>query len=101
MNSKCPKEKDTQLEKIWDDSQFKNIAFKAESDNFDEDNNIICLKCKNPTDKRLCPECHMSLPSQIEEIKNRIFAVVGSADAGKSHYISVLIKKIEEIEKFV
>ena len=51
-----------------------------------------CPHCKGQT-RRLCPNCHMTLPSTAGICKNLIFAVIGAKAAGKSHYIAVFIEE--------
>jgi len=53
-----------------------------------------CSHCKETTYTRLCPTCHSELPHTIGDYKDLTFAVIGAKEAGKSHYISVLINKI-------
>jgi hypothetical protein len=54
----------------------------------------VCPHCNDKTSIRICPNCHSELPYTIGDYKDLIFAVIGSKEAGKSHYISVLIDKI-------
>jgi hypothetical protein len=53
-----------------------------------------CDVCHEKTSIRLCPRCHSELPYTIGEYQDLIFAVIGAKEAGKSHYISVLIEKV-------
>lgn len=53
-----------------------------------------CHACQEKTSIRLCPHCHSELPYTMGNYKGLIFAVIGAKEAGKSHYISVLIDKI-------
>ncbi len=53
-----------------------------------------CDTCSQMTHKRICPKCHMDLPHTTGKFRNLIFAVVGAKEAGKSHYIAVLIEQI-------
>ena len=53
-----------------------------------------CHNCNEKTTTRLCPNCHSELPYTMGEYKDLIFSVIGAKEAGKSHYISVLIEKI-------
>ncbi|HEC84714.1 MAG: hypothetical protein DRR08_19380 [Candidatus Parabeggiatoa sp. nov. 2] len=55
---------------------------------------VICGVCHEKTSLRLCPRCHSELPYTIGEYQDLIFAVIGAKEAGKSHYISVLIEKV-------
>jgi hypothetical protein len=54
----------------------------------------VCPHCNEKTSIRICPNCHSELPYTIGDYKDLIFAVIGAKEAGKSHYISVLIDKI-------
>ncbi len=54
----------------------------------------VCPHCNEKTSIRICPNCHSELPYTIGDYKDLIFAVIGTKEAGKSHYISVLIDKI-------
>jgi hypothetical protein len=53
----------------------------------------VC-KCGIKTSKLVCPICHNELPSQFGQIGNRIIALIGSKEAGKSNYIAVLIHEL-------
>jgi hypothetical protein len=53
-----------------------------------------CPACSLVSRKRLCPHCHMDLPHTTGKFRNLIFAVIGAKEAGKSHYIAVLIEQI-------
>ncbi len=55
-----------------------------------------CGSCGHQSHKRLCPHCHSDLPHTTGQFKNYIFAVVGAKQAGKSHYIAVLINQIKK-----
>jgi hypothetical protein len=55
-----------------------------------------CGECGQPTHKRLCPHCHMELPHTVGKFPHYIFAVVGAKEAGKSHYLAVLIDQIRK-----
>lgn len=53
----------------------------------------VC-KCGTKTNKLVCPYCHNELPSQFGQTTSRTIALVGSKEAGKSHYIAVLIHEL-------
>lgn len=53
-----------------------------------------CPNCREKTSIRICPVCHSELPYTIGDYKDLTFAVIGTKEAGKSHYISVLLNKI-------
>jgi len=55
-----------------------------------------CPTCGQVSHKRLCPHCHMDLPHTTGKYRNLIFAVIGGKDAGKSHYLAILIEQIRK-----
>jgi hypothetical protein len=55
---------------------------------------MVCDSCGENTNVKVCPTCNAELPYTIGEYKDLIFAVIGAKEAGKSHYIAVLIDKI-------
>lgn len=54
-----------------------------------------CPSCGIFTPNIICANCHSQLPLNIDSIGDRIIAVIGAKDAGKSHYITVLINEIK------
>ncbi|MGX2958155.1 hypothetical protein JNUCC23_02575 [Peribacillus sp. JNUCC 23] len=56
----------------------------------------VCEECetKPVTRKRICPTCHSDLPSSIADYEDYIIAVIGGKETGKSHYIAMLIERI-------
>ena len=91
--SVCQWEEDEIYTKHWLNSRKRGRVLENK-----EKKNVkymICDKCHQKTYKRLCPHCHKELPSSIGDVKNHIFAVVGGIGAGKSHYIAVLINKLQ------
>jgi hypothetical protein len=57
---------------------------------------VRCEQCSQVSRKRLCPHCHMELPHTVGQHRHLIFAVIGAKDAGKSHYLAVLIDQIRK-----
>jgi GTPase SAR1 family protein len=55
---------------------------------------IVCDACQRPTKDRICPVCHVTLPSTFGQCPNAIIAVIGAKNAGKSHYIATLVEEI-------
>jgi hypothetical protein len=55
-----------------------------------------CGSCGHQSHKRICPHCHSDLPHTTGQFKNYIFAVIGAKEAGKSHYIAVLINQLRK-----
>ncbi len=42
-----------------------------------------------------CPHCRKKLPSGFFDLENRIFSIVGAPSSGKSYYLSVLIREMQ------
>lgn len=55
---------------------------------------VYCTECGDKTHIKICPTCQTELPFAIGEYDDLVFAVIGAKEAGKSHYIAVLIDKI-------
>lgn len=55
---------------------------------------MICNECGERTHVKICPTCKEELPFAIGQYDDLVFAVIGAKEAGKSHYIAVLINKI-------
>jgi hypothetical protein len=91
--SRCAPERDEVRARVWEDSAPlgrvlpANGRFRKES---------RCPTCNQVTRKRLCPLCHMDLPHTTGRHRNFIFAVIGAKEAGKSHYLAVLIDQIQK-----
>ncbi|MBE8233684.1 MAG: hypothetical protein HAW67_08095 [Endozoicomonadaceae bacterium] len=91
--SRCAPEIDSIYADKWEDN--RPIAKVLSSAGMFK-RSVICSECKQHTHKRLCPECHMELPHTAGQLKNHIFAVIGAKEAGKSHYLAVLINQIKK-----
>jgi hypothetical protein len=57
---------------------------------------LRCGSCGHESHKRICPHCHSDLPHTTGQFKNYIFAIIGAKEAGKSHYIAVLINQLRK-----
>ena len=55
----------------------------------------ICDVCKQESTTRLCPNCHFELPYDIGQTDQRIIAIIGGRDTGKTHYIASLIMRLK------
>jgi GTPase SAR1 family protein len=55
-----------------------------------------CDICGQETNKRLCPYCHFTLSHDAGLVDERIIAIIGGRDTGKSHYIATLIHRLEQ-----
>lgn len=89
--SRCKPEQDSVRARSWDDNVPMGRVLPS-SGKFQEE--VRCPSCTQVTRKRLCPHCHMELPHTVGKFPNYIFAVVGAKEAGKSHYLAVLIDQV-------
>ncbi len=49
-----------------------------------------------PSPDLACPHCRKKLPPNFLDLNLKIFSIVGAPSAGKSYYLSVLIKEIKD-----
>lgn len=54
-----------------------------------------CDRCSEPTEKRLCPNCHFELSHDAGVLDDHSIAVIGGRGTGKGHYIATLIHRLE------
>lgn len=54
-----------------------------------------CNVCKKETRTRLCPSCHFELSHDVGQIEQRIIAIIGGSNTGKSHYIVSLVTRLQ------
>lgn len=54
-----------------------------------------CDTCKEESTTRLCPYCHFELPHDIGQTDQRIIAIIGGRNTGKTHYIASLITRLK------
>ncbi len=90
---RCKQEPDEVRRKVWHDSTPMGRVLPA-GDRFVE--HCRCSACHQVSRKRLCPHCHMEMPHTTGRFRNLIFAVIGAKEAGKSHYLAVLIDQIRK-----
>jgi len=86
--SRCAPEPDPILARHWEDHRPLGRVLPAASHFVRA---VRCGECGHESRKRLCPTCHSDLPHTTGDYKNYIFAVIGAKEAGKSHYLAVLI----------
>lgn len=55
----------------------------------------ICDSCHTRTTIRICPECHGTLPENIEQVEQYFFTLLGNGAAGKTHYLVSLLAKLQ------
>src|SRR5579864_193442 len=90
--SRCAPEKDDVRAAKWDQSAPMGKVLGARGGLTNE---VQCVTCRQISRKRLCPACHMELPHTAGELRSYIFAVIGAKEAGKSHFLAVLIDRIQ------
>jgi Double-GTPase 2 len=56
---------------------------------------VECDVCKKETRTRICPTCHFELSHDVGQIDQRIIAIIGGSNTGKSHYIAALITRLQ------
>lgn len=54
-----------------------------------------CPDCNGRSRLRVCPSCHNKLPLTIENDQELIISLIGTRDSGKSSYVGVLIKELQ------
>ena len=90
---RCKTERDEVRHRIWGEGLPLGLVLPAEGKCVDR---IRCSSCGQLSRKRLCPHCHMELPHTTGKFRNLILAVIGAKEAGKSHYLAVLIDQIRK-----
>lgn len=73
----------------------KNLVFPAKGVFFSIPRESRCPSCNMISKKRVCQFCHNELPAFFGETDNITIAVIGAKSAGKSHYIAVLKRILE------
>ncbi len=56
---------------------------------------LECNVCHQETRTRICPTCHYQLPHDIDQIDQRVIAIIGGSATGKSHYITTLVHRLQ------
>jgi hypothetical protein len=90
---RCTPERDEVRHRVWQEGTPLGRVLAAPNRFVDT---IRCETCGQTSRKRLCPHCHMELPHTTGKFRNLIFAVIGAKEAGKSHYLAVLIEQIRK-----
>jgi hypothetical protein len=55
---------------------------------------VVCPTCGNRTRTQICPGCHSRLPATFRAMQGRLIALVGSSQAGKTAFLTVLIHEL-------
>lgn len=58
---------------------------------------VDCDICKKEARTRLCPKCHFELSHDVGQVDQRIIAIIGGSNTGKSHYIASLITRLQHV----
>lgn len=56
---------------------------------------VECSGCKKETRTHLCPACHYEMSHDVGQVDQRIIAIIGGSDTGKSVYIAALINRLQ------
>ena len=54
---------------------------------------VKCDACQHVAKDRLCPNCHVTLPTTFGQCDNAIVAVVGAKNSGKSNFIATFVEE--------
>ncbi|REE97200.1 TRAFAC clade GTPase domain-containing protein [Thermomonospora umbrina] len=54
----------------------------------------VCVECSSRTARRVCPRCHSQLPVHFGKIDNRLVAMIGAKESGKTVYMTVLLHEL-------
>lgn len=92
-SSRCPPEPDPVRARVWEETGVLGKVIPAAGWRVAA---VPCPSCAQVTRRRLCPHCHMELPHTTGRLRNVIFAVIGAKEAGKSHYIAVLVDRLRK-----
>jgi len=57
---------------------------------------VECDTCHTISRTRLCPICHFELSHDVGRIDQRIIAIIGGRNTGKTHYIASLITRLKQ-----
>ncbi|WP_242851333.1 hypothetical protein [Clostridium sp. DMHC 10] len=90
----CKNDKYNKDGQICANAKDNKIMLYGESEVKEIPKSMYCDECGEISNTKVCPTCGSELPYTIGEYEDLVFAVIGAKEAGKSHYIAVLIDKI-------
>lgn len=90
----CKNDKYNKDGQICGNAKNNKIMLYGESEVKEIPKSMYCDECGEISNTKVCPTCGSELPYTIGEYEDLVFAVIGAKEAGKSHYIAVLIDKI-------
>lgn len=53
-----------------------------------------CPSCSGSSTNRICPNCHSRLPVDFGKVENRMIAMIGARNSGKTVFMTVLIHEL-------
>jgi hypothetical protein len=53
-----------------------------------------CPECADPSTNHVCPVCHSLLPLHFGRVPNRMIAMIGAREAGKTVFVTVLLHEL-------
>jgi hypothetical protein len=87
---KCERSIDPVLSRQTGDSASKFPAFSADGRKPRAD----CPRCLGDSTERICRHCHSTLPVHFGRADNRLIALVGAKESGKTVYMTVLLHEL-------
>jgi hypothetical protein len=86
----CVRQTDPVLQKEMNVSTQVLPAFASSS----RRDTARCPECRGETNEQICPNCHSSLPPMFRSLNSRLVALIGSSEAGKTAFMTVLIHEL-------
>ncbi len=86
----CPPELDELLRDQMGERGLQPPVFRADA----RRDEATCPRCGSPTRIQVCPGCHSRLPAMFRAVQGRLIALVGSSQAGKTAFMTVLIHEL-------
>jgi hypothetical protein len=87
---RCASLRDPILEERFGTTAELGPTFRADG----RRRSAVCPECEGETTFRICPVCHSGLPAQFGMVDNRLIAMVGSRDSGKTVLMTVLLHEV-------
>lgn len=86
----CPPEPDEVLRDQMGERGLLPPVFAADA----RRDEAACPRCGSLTRIQVCPGCHSRLPAMFRAVQGRLIALVGSSQAGKTAFMTVLIHEL-------
>ncbi|HUY51873.1 MAG TPA: SAV_2336 N-terminal domain-related protein [Streptosporangiaceae bacterium] len=86
----CPPQPDPVLRREMGQSGLLPPVYPADGHR-DE---AVCPTCGWPSRTQVCPGCHSRLPARFRAVQGRLIALVGTSQAGKTAFMTVLIHEL-------